>query len=598
MPRAARSSCVGTVTMVAMPQPTSRFASVTIATAAALPTLVAFDAPPSPTLLNQILTVALWACSLLIAQCSRARASVNKPLALALVLAMVTVAGSTWLGGLPATLALGPIAILGCAWITAWRASTLPAQKGLSALFWGLLCAGILNAVIGLLQVLNQVPFESQWIARSAIPGRAVGNLRQPNHLSSLLLWSLISLTTLTEIGRVRRSIAGGVAVLLTTGLVLTGSRTGLLGILLLSCWALLDKRLSRRVRVALAVAPIVYGALWVGLTPLSQWAGVRLGAEEHLIGRGSADISSSRFGIWSNTISMIEREPWTGVGFGEFNLAWTLSAFPGRPTAFFDHSHNLILELFVELGLPLGGLMLVLLGAALARAARHAWRSEGNDGVARRGAVMIVLMIGLHSLLEYPLWYAYFLVPTAFAWGLTLSNATAGEPIAQTGSGDGWAADDRRLVILGMALVFAALLAVVDYRKVVHIYDPPEDALPLEDRIARGQRSPLFGHHADYAAATAFGPPKAPLSPSQELAFKRAPHQLLDVRLMIAWSQALAAQGDLDKARWLAARIREFRNPGADEYFAPCSDPAQAAQAFQCQPPTRVVHWREFTQR
>ncbi len=30
----------------------------------------------------------------------------------------------------------------------------------------------------------------------------------------------------------------------------------------------------------------------------------------------------------------------------------------------------------------------------------------------------MLVLMIGLHSLLEYPLWYAYFLLPTAFAWG------------------------------------------------------------------------------------------------------------------------------------------------------------------------------------
>ncbi len=110
------------------------------------------------------------------------------------------------------------------------------------------------------------------------------------------------------------------------------------------------------------------------------------------------------------------------------------------------------------------------------------------------------------------------------------------------------------------------------------------------------GQRSPLFGHHADYAAATAFGEPHAPLSPPQQLAFKRAPHQLLDVRLMIAWSQALAAEGEVDKARWLAARIREFRNPGADEYFAPCQDPAQAALAFQCQPPTREVHWREFT--
>ena len=51
----------------------------------------------------------------------------------------------------------------------------------------------------------------------------------------------------------------------------------------------------------------------------------------------------------------MIAREPLAGVGFGEFNLAWTLTEFPHRPTAFFDHTHNLPLHLMVELGIPLG---------------------------------------------------------------------------------------------------------------------------------------------------------------------------------------------------------------------------------------------------
>jgi hypothetical protein len=144
--------------------------------------------------------------------------------------------------------------------------------------------------------------------------------------------------------------------------------------------------------------------------------------------------------------------------------------------------------------------------------------------------------------------------------------------------------------------MTLGAVTAMLDYRTVVVIYAPPDDAAPLEDRIARGQRSPLFGHHADYAAATAFGTLKAPLSPSQVRAFERAPHHLLDIRLMVAWAQALAALGEVDKARWLAARIREFRNPGSDEFLAPCARPAEAAQAFQCQPPRRTYHWREFT--
>ena len=31
---------------------------------------------------------------------------------------------------------------------------------------------------------------DGSWIARSGVPGRAVGNMRQPNHLASLLLWA------------------------------------------------------------------------------------------------------------------------------------------------------------------------------------------------------------------------------------------------------------------------------------------------------------------------------------------------------------------------------------------------------------------------
>jgi hypothetical protein len=63
-----------------------------------------------------------------------------------------------------------------------------------------------------------------------------------------------------------------------------------------------------------------------------------------------------------------------------------------------------------------------------------------------------------------------------------------------------------------------------------------------------------------------------------------------------------LNAQGQTDHARHLAARLREFRTPDAEEFFAAC--PKQAwplAEAtarglpFQCQRPQRTVHWREF---
>ena len=121
------------------------------------------------------------------------------------------------------------------------------------------------------------------------------------------------------------------------------------------AAWGSLDRRLSRETRVALVVSPLVFSMLWFGLSAWAHATGHLFGGEGRLAFAGGGDISSSRFAIWSNTLAMIAREPWVGVGFGEFNFAWTLTAFPDRPTAFFDHTHNLPLQLLVEMGVPLG---------------------------------------------------------------------------------------------------------------------------------------------------------------------------------------------------------------------------------------------------
>jgi hypothetical protein len=133
---------------------------------------------------------------------------------------------------------------------------------------------------------------------------------------------------------------------------------------------------------------------------------------------------------------------------------------------------------------------------------------------------------------------------------------------------------------------------------RVVVIFAPPADAGPLERRIALGRQSVLFGHHADYAAATIAEHPGKVM-----FAFERAPHYLLDTRLMVAWAKAFEENGEHDKARWIADRLREFRNEQSDGFFAPCK-PAQAASAvaaaasappFQCQHPTRTFRFEDF---
>ena len=552
--------------------------------AAALPSLLAWNVSPSPTFLNQALALAAWGAFVAVSvPASPGRAP--WPLWAALAALALAAAWSWGPGALPSTLALSAIGLLAAAALVAAGGAGAGARADAQALFaafcWGWLLAGGLNVVVAAVQVfLPDLP-DGDWIARSGLPGRAVGNLRQPNHLASLLLWACIAAVALVELRRLGRRAGAAVLAALVFALVLTASRTGLVSVLLLAVWAALDRRLARATRGLLAAAPLVYGACWLAL---AQWAA----ASHHAFGGArrlaEGDISSSRFAIWADTLELIRRQPWTGVGFGEFNFAWTLTPSPGRPVAFFDHTHNLPLQLAVELGLPLAAVVMALLLWALARGLRAAWAATGDAGTARRAAMLMVLTIGLHRLLEYPLWYAYFLLPAAWAWGFALQPAA---PAAAR-------APSPRLAWGGVALVAAAALAVADYARVAVIFSARPGLPPLEQRVASGQRSVLFGHHADYAAVTS-----GIATDGAAHGFDRATHYLLDTRLMIAWAQALAAQGRLDEARHLADRLREFRKPDAEEFFAPCTTPASAAAGasapFQCEPPRRAPDWHSF---
>ena len=80
------------------------------------------------------------------------------------------------------------------------------AAGGLRARFCiGLVVAGVASALVGLVQVFAPHSPDGNWIALAALAGRAAGNLRQPNHLSSLLLWSVVAVVWLVEAKPLRR---------------------------------------------------------------------------------------------------------------------------------------------------------------------------------------------------------------------------------------------------------------------------------------------------------------------------------------------------------------------------------------------------------
>ena len=573
--------------------------------AIAFPTLIAYNVAPSATFFNQAAAFVGWGGFLMVLAASLARRMVpastgSYALLGSLVILIAAAFAASVFAAVPWPLSLSSAGTMLAAVLAVAIAASIQraglGERAFQACCIALTVAGIASSVIGLMQVFAPNLPDGEWIAVAAIAGRATGNLRQPNHLSSLLLWSIVAVLWLGERRVIYREIAAVLAVLFVWVVMLSASRTGAIGVATLAVWGLLDRRLSRTTRLVLLALPVAFALLWGGTAMWAHATQQAFGAEARFTGSGIY-VSYSRYGIWANALSMIAMHPWLGVGFGEFNFAWTLTPFPGRPTAFFDHAHNIALQFAVELGLPLATAVLGLMGYAL----WQAWRTARDAaGTMQRAAFVMVLMAGMHSLLEYPLWYSYFLLPVAFFFGLCLERPE-GDDAAVAAQGEAGHATPRTsvaFVVASIALVLGGALALADYRRVVVIFEPPADAAPLDKRIATGRRSIFFGHHADYAAATVAEHPGKVIS-----AFKRAPHYLLDARLMQAWAIALDENGETDKASYVAQRLKEFRNDQSADFFAPCaaagassaSGAAAGGQPFQCRQPIGPLEFGNF---
>ena len=562
--------------------------------------LVAYNQTPSATLYNQLLAFG----GLGLAVAGLAWSGSLRPgwrvdgVSLGLLLMTAVALAAPSMNGLPWSMALTSAAmLLGALLAVQTGRSITPEHRDdlLTAFCVALVGAGLLSVIVSVVQMFFPALADGTFIARSGLIGRAVGNMRQPNHLASLLMWACVASVWLAQGGwlarRLGSALLGTIALYLLLFLfvfcvLLSASRTGMIGVGLLALWGAIDARLAPRIRIALGSTLAMFAIGWGLLewyTALSHHA---FGAQSRVSDEGAG--SPTRLAILKNAIGLLQRYPLTGAGWGDFNFAWTLTPFPDRPVAFFDHTHNLEMQLLVEMGLPLGLLTLGLLGWGLWSGFTRAVRGTA----ATRCAAMLVAMIGLHSQFEYPLWYAYFLLPAALAFGLSLAESTPDEAarsaiVAPTGQ--------RRPLLTLLGLVIAAVipLVIVDYLRIVHIYAPPAGASPLEDRIAAGQRSPLFSLQADYAEATVLPPGELALDAAQ-----RTGHHLIDIRLLMAWAKSLNAVGETDKARYLVERLREFHNTASDEWLAECEEVASlgaAAKPFQCEAPQREYGFREL---
>ena len=366
------------------------------------------------------------------------------------------------------------------------------------------LLAALLSCLIALLQYFGVGQAWSPWV-NSASVGEAFANLRQRNQFATLttiglaaLLWWAQAVRTLPWAS----SASLLAAVLLGLGNAASSSRTGLLELLVLAFLLLVWQQWRHPLlwRVMLAA-----GAAYASATLLLPWlaglgvggAGILARMQEH------GPSCASRLTLWHNVLYLIAEKPWTGWGWGELDYAHFITLYPGpRFCDILSNAHNLPLHLAVELGLPVatllsGGGLWVLWRA-------KPWREPNPT---RQLAWAVLALLGLHSLLEYPLWYGPFQLAAGLALTLLWLTRSAAVPVPwpRRAATPVTVAPELWRLAIATGLMLAVLYAAWDYQRIRQIYLPvAERAAPYRDNtLAKLQGSRLFGPQVDFAELT-----------------------------------------------------------------------------------------------
>ncbi len=315
-------------------------------------------------------------------------------------------------------------------------------------LAWTLLINSICQVGIELAQVLR-VWESNEWILRSPGIRRPGGNLGQPNHLSTLLMMSIASVSYLYSLGRLSATSVGVALAYLFIGLAVTESRTGLVCVFLIAAWWICRRSLiSPGVHWA-SVLPFV--ALY--LIVLMFWPDVfkALGGVLYEGSRIAVDgaIGDARLTIWPQLLKASLQQPLWGWGVRNTAMAHSAVVDAYAQSLPLTYSHNLILDLAIWVGWPLTILISMaalywLYTRALLVRSPLSWYGFA-----------LLLPFLVHSLLEFPFAYAYLLFPALIGAGLVEAGAHRLRPIRLS----------TNMAIAALTLISAmATWSVVDY--------------------------------------------------------------------------------------------------------------------------------------
>lgn len=262
--------------------------------------------------------------------------------------------------------------------------------------------AAAMSACLAIAQWLRMEDRLGIFIAERGGEIRPFANLAQPNHLATLMVMAIAAVGLLLANRRLHPWQATSLCVLLSFVLVATESRTGLLSVICVGAVLLLGRRYSSRKSTVQAVAVwwLIVFAFALTWKPLNEAMLLQAPRDVALA------VDDVRMVIWRQVLGAIAQSPWWGYGWNQTSVAQKIGVqfAPGSwPT---DYAHNVILDLAAWAGLPIAAALVAVAAHAGIRMVR---RVKDTQELLILCAVIPFL---IHSMLEFPFAYAYFLLP------------------------------------------------------------------------------------------------------------------------------------------------------------------------------------------
>ncbi|MBI5889686.1 MAG: O-antigen ligase C-terminal domain-containing protein [Nitrosomonadales bacterium] len=282
-----------------------------------------------------------------------------------------------------------------------------------------LLVGAELNTLAGFLQHYRWDTFLNP-VVTVKTSSAVYGNTAQPNHYANYLSLGLISLGLLYTRLSLRVWQVALLAAPMLFVMALSGSRSSWLYLVftagLAFVWQWRDKSLRPLLHFALLLL-VGFGLMhFVVQIPWLEGTTGSVTTTERLFGGMTG--GSIRLQLWREGALIFAQFPLMGAGFGQFAFQHLqLAAEMRNPavTGLYNNAHNLLMQMAAEAGLAGLAVLFGTLGLWF-------WKSAVRSAsltLDHWWGYAILAVLGIHSLLEYPLWYGYFIGIAALLLGM-----------------------------------------------------------------------------------------------------------------------------------------------------------------------------------